>query len=212
AEIKSWKARAGEAARRVADMDKRAGALAADLEKLAHLPDKLAADRCAAEGQQSALREKVAEAELREREAEAALREAEAALTAIRERVAAARETRAGAVARSENAELRRVEMGRLSGERIECPPPLLPQRRWFGSGSAGDATAESAAHDRPLAERERTGPVNLVASAELAELDGERERTPAEIEGLHQAVNRLRGSIGNLNRAGRVRLLSAFE
>src|SRR5690606_4361396 len=201
AEIKSWKARAGEAARRVADMDKRAGALAAEAEKLANLPDKLAADRCAAEAQQSALREKVAEAELREREAEAALREAEAALTTIRERVAAARETRAGAVARSENAELRRVEMGRLSGERFECPPPLLPQKAGFESDGVGDPGTESAQHDRLIADRERLGPVNLVAADELAELDTEREKNAAEIEELQQAVNRLRGSIRNLKR-----------
>ncbi|AMG73164.1 chromosome segregation protein SMC [Sphingopyxis granuli] len=212
AEIRSWKARAGEAARRVTDMDKRADALAAEAAKLADLPERLAADRAVAEARQAELREKLTEAETRERAAEAALREAEAALTTIRERVAAARETRAGAVARSENAELRRVEMGRLSGERFECPPPLLPQKAGFDSAAVGDAAAESAAHDRLIADRERLGPVNLVAADELAELDAERERSVAEIEELQQAVNRLRGSIGNLNREGRVRLLAAFE
>ena len=212
AEIKSWKARAGEAARRVTEMDKRAEALAVEAAKLADLPEKLATERSAAETQQVTLREQVSAAESREREAEAALREAETALTAIRERVAAARETRAGAVARSENAELRRVEMGRLSGERFECPPPLLPKKARFEEDSVGDAMHESAQHDRLIAERERLGPVNLVAADELAELDTERERNAAEIEELTQAVNRLRGSIGNLNREGQVRLLAAFE
>ena len=212
AEIKSWKARAGEAARRVTEMDKRAEALAAEAAKLADVPEKLAAERGAAETQQATLREQVSAAESREREAEAALREAETALTAIRERVAAARETRAGAVARSENAELRRVEMGRLSGERFECPPPLRPRKAGFEEDSVGDAMHESAQHDRLIAERERLGPVNLVAADELAELDTERTRNAAEIEELTQAVNRLRGSIGNLNREGRVRLLAAFE
>ena len=212
AEIRSWKARAGEAARRVTEMDKRAEGLAAEAAKLADLPDKLAGERAGAETQQSVLREQVGAAEAREREAEAALREAEAALTAIRERVASARENRAGAVARSENAELRRVEMGRLSGERFECPPPLLPQKAGFASESVGDAGQESAQHDRLIADRERLGPVNLVAADELAELDTEREKSAAEIEELTQAVNRLRGSIGNLNREGRVRLLAAFE
>lgn len=212
AEIKSWKARAGEAARRVTEMDKRADALAAETEKLADVPARLAQQRIAAETQQAALREKVAAAEAQERAAEAALREAETALNAIRERVAAARETRAGAVARSENAELRRIEMGRLSGERFECPPPLLPQKAGFESGTVGDANAESAQHDRLIADRERLGPVNLVAADELIELDTEREKNAAEIEELTQAVNRLRGSIGNLNREGRVRLLAAFE
>ena len=212
AEIKSWKARAGEAARRVTEMDKRAEALAAEAAKLADLPAKLAEQRAAAEAQQTALRDKVAAAEAQERAAEAALREAETALGAIRERVAAARETRAGAVARSENAELRRIEMGRLSGERFECPPPLLPQKAGFESASVGDANAESAQHDRLIADRERLGPVNLVAADELVELDTEREKNAAEIEELTQAVNRLRGSIGSLNREGRARLLAAFE
>ncbi|MBN8842890.1 MAG: chromosome segregation protein SMC [Sphingomonadales bacterium] len=211
-EIKSWKARAGEAARRVTEMDKRAESLAAEAAKLADLPEKLAAERGAAEAQQASLREQVSAAEAREREAEAALREAETALTAIRERVAAARENRAGAVARSENAELRRIEMGRLSGERFECPPPLLPKKAGFEEDSVGDAAQESAQHDRLIADRERLGPVNLVAADELAELDTERERNAAEIEELTQAVHRLRGSIGNLNREGRVRLLAAFE
>ena len=193
-------------------MDKRAEALGAEAARLADVPEKLAVERSAAEAQQTALREQVAAAETREREAEAALREAETALTAIRERVAAARETRAGAAARSENAELRRIEMGRLSGERFECPPPLLPKKAGFEEDSVGDAARESADHDRLIADRERLGPVNLVAADELAELDTEREKSAAEIEELTQAVNRLRGSIGNLNREGRVRLLAAFE
>jgi chromosome segregation protein len=212
AEIKSWKARAGEAARRVTEMDKRAEVLAAEAAKLADAPAKLAEQRSAAEAQQAALRDRVAAAEAQERAAEAALREAETALNAIRERVAAARETRAGAVARSENAELRRIEMGRLSGERFECPPPLLPQKAGFESAGVGDANAESAQHDRLISDRERLGPVNLVAADELVELDTERERSAAEIEELTQAVNRLRGSIGSLNREGRARLLTAFE
>jgi chromosome segregation protein len=212
AEIKSWKARAGEAARRVTEMDKRADALAAEAAMLADVPAKLAEQRGAAEAQQAALRDKVAAAEAQERAAEAALREAETALNAIRERVAAARETRAGAIARSENAELRRIEMGRLSGERFECPPPLLPQKVGFDGESVSDASQESAQHDRLIGDRERLGPVNLVAADELVELDAERERSAAEIEELTQAVHRLRGSIGNLNREGRVRLLAAFE
>ena len=212
AEIKSWKARAGEAARRVTEMDKRADALATEATKLADVPAKLAEQRAAVEAQQAALRDKVAAAEAQERAAEAALREADTALNAIRERVAAARETRAGAIARSENAELRRIEMGRLSGERFECPPPLLPQKVGFDGESVSDATQESAQHDRLIADRERLGPVNLVAADELIILDTEREKSAAEIEELTQAVHRLRGSIGNLNREGRVRLLAAFE
>ena len=62
------------------------------------------------------------------------------------------------------------------------------------------------------LAERERIGPVNLVAETELAELDTNRELSAAEKDELTQAIHRLRGSIGSLNREGRLRLLDAFE
>ena len=44
-EIKSWKDRAGEAARRVGDMDKRAAMLAKELESLIDLPERCAASR-----------------------------------------------------------------------------------------------------------------------------------------------------------------------
>src|SRR3546814_16166714 len=81
--------------------------------------------------------------------------------------------------------------MGRLSGERFECPPPLLPQKAGFESDSVGDAAAESASHDRLIAERERLGPVNLVAADDLAELDGARDRNAAELDELHEAGNR---------------------
>ena len=160
AEIKSWKARAGEAARRHRNGQARPTRWPPGGTKLADAPEETAEQRAAAEEQQAALRDQVAAAEAQERAAEAALREAETALNAIRERVAAARETRAGAIARSENAELRRVEMGRLSGERFECPPPLLPQKAGFESDSVGDATQESAQHDQLIADRERLGPV----------------------------------------------------
>lgn len=212
AEIKSWKARAGEAARRVTEMDKRTDALASEAARLVDLPAKLAEQLAEADSRQAQLRDQVGAAEAQERAAEAALREADAALGTIRETLASARETRAGTAARSENAELRRIEMGRLSGERFECPPPLLPQKVGFEGEGVCDASAESAQHDRLIADRERLGPVNLVAAEELLELDSEREKSAAEIEELQQAVNRLRGSIGNLNREGRVRLLAAFE
>src|SRR3546814_9502767 len=60
--------------------------------------------------------------------------------------------------------------------------------------------------------DRERLGPVNLVAERELAELEAAKATGTAEREELEQAIHRLRGSIGSLNREGRARLLAAFE
>ncbi|MBL7373099.1 chromosome segregation protein SMC, partial [Escherichia coli] len=85
--------------------------------------------------------------------------------------LAQAREERAGAAARAENQEARRIEMGRISGERFECPPPLLPGKAGFDEATVRTPEEESAAHERLNAERERIGPVNLVAETELAEL-----------------------------------------
>ena len=61
------------------------------------------------------------------------------------------------------------------------------------------------------LADRDRIGPVNLIADTELAELEAAQGETAAERAELAEAVQRLRGSIGTLNREGRTRLLTAF-
>jgi len=65
---------------------------------------------------------------------------------------------------------------------------------------------------DKLQFDRERIGPVNLIAADELVELETEIEKGQSESEELTQAINRLRGSIGSLNREGRTRLLAAFE
>ena len=119
---------------------------------------------------------------------------------------------RAGAVARAEAQEARRAELARQCGEQFECPPPLLPERLGFDADKLDDAESEKTSLDRMTAERERIGPVNLVAEQELAELEDSRLAGAAERDELQEAINRLRGSIGSLNREGRVRLLEAYR
>ncbi|WP_439540877.1 chromosome segregation SMC family protein [Sphingomonas sp.] len=212
AERRGWTSRAGEAARRIAEMDARAIELAEASEALATRPAELDASVSEAERASEEARIESAAAQLAEREAEAELRGTEAAVRDAGDALGEAREQRAGAVARAENHDLRRVEMNRLSGERFECPPPVLSQRVGFDPESVRGPQDESAAHDRLIAERERIGPVNLVAETELAELTTAAQTAAAERDELIQAVHRLRGSIGTLNREGRQRLLTAFE
>ena len=126
--------------------------------------------------------------------------------------MATARETRAGAAARAENEEQRRAEMGRISGERFQCSPPVLTERFGFTGADVGAAGDESTAMDHLSAERERLGPVNLVAADELTEAETRASASARERAELTEAVSRLRGSIGNLNREGRERLRAAFE
>jgi chromosome segregation protein len=212
AESKSWKSRAGEATTRIAEMDKRAAATEAEALTLADAPAKLAATIVSAEAENAALAIAASEAAAAERTAEEELRGHQAVIDTIVEGLAAAREERAGAVARAENQELRRIEMGRISGERFECPPPLLPERLGFDAGEVGQADVESPRLERLTMDRERIGPVNLLAEEELSEIESEREKSAAERDELAEAITRLRGSIGSLNREGRTRLLAAFE
>ena len=141
-----------------------------------------------------------------------AARQADTGLAVTQEALATARELRAGAAARAENEDARRAEMARISGERFQCPPPLLPGNFGFSGSDVAHSGEESVQMDRLVADRERLGPVNLVAAEELAEAETQAATSHAEQAELAEAVNRLRGSIGSLNREGRERLRAAFE
>jgi chromosome segregation protein len=212
AEVRGWKARSGEAVRRIAEVDKREAALSAERDALAGRPETLRATIAEADAALGQLRSAAAAAAAAEHEGEARLRATEETARAAAEALATAREARAGAAARAENEDMRRVEMGRLSGERFQCPAPLLPERVAFDATDVRTPADESARHERLSVERERIGPVNLVAEAELAELEEASATNIRERDELAQAVNRLRGSIGTLNREGRQRLTAAFE
>jgi hypothetical protein len=93
------------------------------------------------------------------------------------------------------------------SSARRRCCPRFA-----FVAAEVGPAPQESPSMDRLVADRERLGPVNLVAADELAEAETRHGTSIAEQAELTEAVHRLRGSIGNLNREGRERLRAAFE
>jgi len=211
ADIRGWQARAGDAARRLADMDKHLAELAEERAAIADRPAALAGERDAAEAQATALALERATAEAALAQATTTAATADRALAAAQETLASAREARAGAGARAEAADLRRVEMSRISGERFQCPPPLLPGRFEFAPEDVRATVGESSTLDQLTTERERLGPVNLVAADELAQAEDEAARSATERAELAEAVNRLRGSIGNLNREGRERLRAAF-
>jgi chromosome segregation protein len=212
AEIRGWQERSGEAERRIAEMNKRSAEIAGELEAIAGKPDVLAHELAGLDAEKATIAERLAALQAAEQVSEAALKNLEADLASAAEAVSSAREQRAGAEARAENQDARRREMAGISGERFECPPPLLPEKHGFAEDELNDASIESARLERLQLDRERIGPVNLIAADELAELETEIEKGQAESEELTQAINRLRGSIGSLNREGRARLLAAFE
>ena len=212
AEIKAWQGRSSEAMQRLRDMQRRAAELAGERASIAGRPEALAADIGALEQSVSGARSQLAEAEAASLDAETALVQAEKVAAFTSEAVASAREQRAGASARAEHQDQRRIELAQGCGERFQCPPPVLPERFDFDSEAVVDAEVESAEHDRLHEARERLGAVNLIAADELEALNTEMAAIRSEHDELVEAIHRLRGSIGSLNREGRARLLAAFE
>jgi chromosome segregation protein len=207
-----WQARSSDAERRMAETARRLSEIAEEHAVHAAKPAALTAEIEAGEDTRKRLAAELAAAEAVMREAEARQRTADTALAAGTETLAQAREARASLVARAENEELRRAEMARISGERFQCPPPLLGERFGFTEDALAPAADESAELEKLTAARERIGPVNLVAADELARIETEAGTSAAEQAELVEAIARLRGSIGSLNREGRERLRAAFE
>ncbi|MDE2412553.1 MAG: AAA family ATPase [Sphingomonadales bacterium] len=211
-DIKSWAARAGDAATRMAQMARRFEELEEERAVIAAKPAGLMREIEEGDAVRTRISTELAAAEARVSETSEAARRIEGQFSQANEALASAREARAGAAARAENEEARRQEMAGISGERFQCPPPLLPERFAFDSAGVGPAGEESAEHDKLVADRERLGPVNLVAADELSAAEERHGASLAEQGELTEAVHRLRGSIGNLNREGRERLRAAFE
>jgi chromosome segregation protein len=207
-----WQARASDAERRMAETTRRLAEIAEERAVHAGRPAALRAEIEAGEATRDRLAADLAAADAVMREAESRQRIADTTLAQVTEVLAQARESRASLVARAENEELRRAEMARISGERFQCPPPLLGERFGFAEDDLAPAAQESEELEKLTAARERIGPVNLVAADELARIEGEHGTSAQEQAELVEAIARLRGSIGNLNREGRERLRAAFE
>ena len=211
-EQSEWRKRRENAEERLAaalERQKQQGAERAELQKEpAELDDSI----CGLERANNESQVRIGEAATAERLAEEVVMEAARAVAAANELSADTRERRAAAAARAEAQQARSAEFARASVEKFECVPQRLPETLGFDADEPRNADEEAAHLERLTAERERIGPVNLVAEQELAELDAARSKGAEEAEELTQAIHRLRGSIGNLNREGRVRLLDAYE
>ncbi|MHA6333125.1 AAA family ATPase [Qipengyuania sp. CAU 1752] len=208
----NWQARSGEAAQRLAGMEARFEEIAEERAVVAAKPEGLMREIEQGDAVRTRLGDALAKANTEVEQAQETADEADRALAEATELLATTRESRAGLAARAENEEARRSEMARISGERFQCPPPMLAEKFAFDPEAIGSKEAEGEEMDRLTASRERIGPVNLVAADELAKIEEDHGNSAAEQAELVEAVHRLRGSIGNLNREGRERLRAAFE
>ncbi|HEU4820837.1 MAG TPA: AAA family ATPase, partial [Qipengyuania sp.] len=129
ADIAGWQARSGDAAKRLAEMARRLEEIEEERAITAAKPEGLLREIEQGDQVRARISAELAEAETAAKSAQEAASEADRAQAAATETLASARETRAGLAARAENEDARRIEMGRVSGERFQCPPPLLPQR-----------------------------------------------------------------------------------
>ncbi|WFL76548.1 AAA family ATPase [Altererythrobacter arenosus] len=212
AEKSNWEMRSGEAAARMADTAGRLEEIEQERAVVAAKPAGLMAEIEQGDVMRTRLGEELGAAEKVVAERQELANQADRAFADANETLATARESRAGLAARAENEEARRGEMARISGERFQCPPPMLSERFDFDSDAVKSSSEEAEEMDRLTASRERIGPVNLVAADELERIEQEHGASASEQAELVEAVNRLRGSIGNLNREGRERLRAAFE
>ena len=208
----NWEARSGEAERRMAEVARRLEEIEEERNVIAAKPAGLMEEIEQGDVMREKLGKELAQAEGVVAEMQSKLDSADRTFSEVNETLATEREARAGLAARAENEEARRGEMARISGERFQCPPPMLAERFEFEPEHIKDAGAESDEMERLSASRERIGPVNLVAGEELKRIEEEHGASATEQAELAEAVNRLRGSIGNLNREGRERLRAAFE
>ena len=211
-EFSNWEARSGEAAARVAKAAKRLEEIDEERAVMAAKPAALIEEIEQGDAVRTRLTQELEAAQAAMDICQSAIVEADRILAETQEALTVAREGRATLAARAESQEARRSEMARISGERFQCPPPVLAERFAFDEEGIKPATEESEEMDRLTASRERIGPVNLVAAEELARIEAEHGTSASEQAELVEAVGRLRGSIGNLNREGRERLRAAFE
>ncbi len=207
-----WRKRQKDAEERLALAQERHRQLVEEREALKAQPAELDVRIAALEQDNSQAQVRVGEAVAAEAEAERALVSAANDVSTRTENFAEARERRAAATARAEGQEQRSSELAATTLEKFECVPQRLPEKMGFDPAERRDSEEEALALEKLNADRERIGPVNLVAEQELAELDEARSKNADEVEELSQAIHRLRGSIGSLNREGRARLLDAFD
>ncbi|MEM7780568.1 MAG: AAA family ATPase [Pseudomonadota bacterium] len=208
----NWTARSGEAAARVAEAGRRLEEIEEEHSIIAAKPAALMEEIEQGDEVRARLTKELQAAQAVMDDCQAACSVTDRKLADAQEALAVAREGRATLATRAENEEARRSEMARISGERFQCPPPVLAERFEFAEEDVKPASEESEAMDRLTASRERIGPVNLVAAEELARIEEEHGANASEQAELTEAVARLRSSIGNLNREGRERLRAAFE
>jgi chromosome segregation protein len=208
-----WQKRIANAREQILTLRAREEETSADLVALANLPAEIEQRRTKLLDAMGAAERERAKAADDLALAEAALKAQEKALREVQERLAEARETRAGNEARLEAARERRSELARVIRDQLDCTPEACLALAGLKPGAPVPPVTEVEARLLKLkGDRERLGGVNLRAEEEEAELAARLETMEREKADVEEAIRRLRQGIANLNREGRKRLLEAFD
>ncbi len=213
AERDRWATRSAGAEQQIATLNERLDGTLDELGTMADLPtlideqrQKLLSALEAAEQERRQAADQLAEADTALRAAQAALKSAQAA-------VGEAREGKARIEARLEGARGRRQEEARKIRETFEVAPEECLKLSERPDGAVlphlGDVDKQLM---RLKGDRERLGGVNLQADEELSVLAAQQETMEKERADVEEAIAKLRGAIGQLNKEGKKRLAEAFE
>ena len=213
AERTRWASRSESAARHIAALEERLAKTRSDIAALEEVIPALEERRRSllgalsdAEAARNAAADGLARAETALRAAAQTLRDAQGA-------VASAREARARTETRLEGARTRRQDEARRIREALNVNPDECLR---LAGLTAADSLPPLAEADRGLqrlkSDRERLGGVNLQADDELNALLEQMSSMETERDDVEQAIAKLRGAIGQLNREGKKRLDEAFE
>ena len=208
-----WASRSDGSSRQIATLEARANEAKSELAGMADLPAEI-------EAQRQRLMSQLAEAEASRTAAadklvatETALRAAQQSLRAAHAAVATEREGRARSEARLEAARNRRADESKTIREALGCEPDGCLALAEFPADAVPPSLDEI---ERQLArlkgDRERLGGVNLAADQELEEINAQFEAMEKERLDVEEAINKLRGAIGQLNREGKKRIDEAFQ
>jgi chromosome segregation protein len=208
-----WTARRTRADDQIAALENRLEDLHAEKQRLDDAPDLFLHQR-------RVLIEEIDKAEAARRAAadkrataESAMLETDRAARAALDAMAAAREARARSETQLEALRQRLADLVAQIETDLGVAPGDLPGIAGLQPGEPlEDAHKVQKRLDELKTDRERLGAVNLRADDELEDVEKSRESLAGERDDLNEAIRKLRGAIGSLNKEGRERLLAAFD
>ncbi len=213
AELARWKGRQKSAEEQLNSLQGRLTETKAELETFTGLPEKIAKQRDTLLTELSRIEGERKDAADALATAENAIRTATQALRTAQKEVSESREANARIETRLESARLRRQDDARRIRETFEVAPENCLSLAALAPNTVIPPLADV---DRQLtrlkSDRERLGGVNLQADEELVTLTAQLDGMTAERTDVEQAIAKLRGAIGQLNKEGKARLDEAFK